>query len=152
MTKLNRKTEYALMALKYMSSKPSGQLTSAKEVCEATGGPFDALARVMQVMAQKGLLKSEQGSHGGYCISRNLSKVSFYDFIEMVLGPLGVAKCIQTSATCELMSQCNIQSPVAVLNRKLKEFYEALSLQELLEPKASYLNTDREKNINVRSC
>ena len=136
MNKLNRKTEYALMALKYMSGKYSGQLTSAKEVCDATGGPFDAIARVMQIMAQKGLLKSEQGMHGGYLIVRDLSKVSFFDLIEMVLGPMGVAKCIQSSAVCDLMDQCNIQSPVAILNRRLKEFYSNLSLQELLVSKS----------------
>lgn len=53
MNKLNRKVEYALMALKFMSSKVPGELTSTKEVVESTGCPFDATARVMQQMAQK---------------------------------------------------------------------------------------------------
>jgi Rrf2 family transcriptional regulator, nitric oxide-sensitive transcriptional repressor len=56
MNRLNRKVEYALMALKVMAQKRAGELTSAKEVVEKTGCPFDATARVLQQMAQKGIL------------------------------------------------------------------------------------------------
>ena len=44
MHKVNRKIEYALMALKFMSGKMPGQLTQVKEICEKTGSPFDATA------------------------------------------------------------------------------------------------------------
>ena len=132
MIKLNRKIEYALMALKYMSQKFSGQLTSVKEVCEQTGCPFDATARVMQLMAQKGLLKSEQGIRGGYMIVQDLTKVSFYDLVEMILGSLGIAKCIHGVESCDLVDRCNIQSPVKIINERLLDFYTSLSLQEIL--------------------
>lgn len=135
MNRINRKIEYALMALKYMSGKFSGQLTTVKEICDATGSPFDATARVMQIMAQQGLLKSEHGAHGGYIIVQNLAKVSFYDLLVMILGPLGVVRCLHNHEGCELMGQCNIQSPLGVLNAKMGEFYSRLSLQELLQPK-----------------
>ena len=36
MNKLNKKVEYALMALKYMTAKPAGSLTTAKEVVTST--------------------------------------------------------------------------------------------------------------------
>lgn len=135
MTRLNRKVEYALMALKHMSSKFPGQLTTAKEICEVTGGPFDATARVMQVMAHKGLLKSEQGAHGGYLLVKDLSKVSFYELMEMILGPMEIVKCIHASEECELHSSCNIQSPLSQLNSRLMEFYSQLPLNDLLQVK-----------------
>ncbi|MEK6554068.1 MAG: Rrf2 family transcriptional regulator, partial [Bdellovibrionota bacterium] len=69
MNKMNRKVEYALMALKFMSSKEAGQLTSVKEICQSTGAPFDATSRVMQLMAQKKILKAEMGAQGGYQIT-----------------------------------------------------------------------------------
>lgn len=132
MNKMNRKLEYALMALKHMSGKMPGELTSAKEVIAITGGPFDATARVMQLMAQQGLLRSEQGAHGGYSIVKDLSKVSFYELIEMILGPMGITKCLHGNGQCELVDNCNIVSPITVLNKKLVEFYRSLTLKELL--------------------
>jgi Rrf2 family protein len=135
MNKINRKLEYALMALKLMSLKVPGELTTAKEVVDETGSPFDATARVLQVMAHKGLLKSEQGAHGGYLIVRDLSKLSLHELGEMVLGPTGVAKCLHGAQACELADRCNILSPMEILNRKIVEFYKTLSVADLLKVK-----------------
>ena len=133
--RLNRKVEYALMALKVMSRKRPGERTSAADVAEETGTPFDALARVLQLMAQKDILRSEQGAHGGYVVVRDLHRVSLFELMELLLGPLGVAKCLQASNDCDLHPTCNIISPVTILNRKLADFYRELSVGELLRLK-----------------
>lgn len=135
MNRIHRKVEYALMALKYMSKKRPGERTSAKEVSDVFKTPFDATARVLQIMAQKGLLHVEQGVRGGYVLVKDLAGVSFFDLEEMIIGPLSIAKCTQLQAGCEFMDSCNIQSPMAILNRRLAEFYRGLTLAELLRIK-----------------
>lgn len=138
MNKINRKLEYALIGLKHMRAKTPGELTSVKELTQTYGVPFEAASRVMQVLAQKGVLRSEQGAHGGYMIARDLNRVSFHDLTEMLLGPVAVARCLdeEKDAGCEMRGTCNIISPVTTLNRRLLEFYKGLSVSELLEPKA----------------
>lgn len=134
MNKINRKVEYALMALKVMSGKGQGELTTAKEVAQVTGCPFDATARVMQQMSAQGLLKSEQGAHGGYQIMRDLAKVSVHDLAEMIVGPTHLVKCLHEDeeSPCDLIDKCNMQSPLTELNRKVKEFYRSVSLKDVL--------------------
>lgn len=132
MNRLNRKLEYALIALKHMSSKIPGELTSAKEVSETYSAPFDATARVMQVMANRGLLKSEQGVAGGYQITKDLAKVNLLELAEMIEGPTAIAKCFHKESPCEIQESCNIVSPISNLNSKLNEFYKSVSLKELL--------------------
>lgn len=134
MTKINRKLEYALMALKFMSSKGQGQLTQAKEICESTGCPFDATAKTMQQMTSMGILKSVQGAHGGYMIVRDLSKVSLLELYRGLIGNLELAKCIHSEDGCELTHSCNIISPIHELNQKLLKFYDSLALIEILKP------------------
>ena len=125
------------MALKHMASKVPGERTSAKEVVDETGCPFDATARVLQTLVHKGLLQSEQGAHGGYLLVRDLSKVTLYELIEAILGPLGVVRCLHGEESCELIDRCNIVGPIGILNRKLVEFYRSLSVAELLKVKES---------------
>ncbi len=134
MNKINRKLEYALMALKHMSQKIPGELTSAKEVSESFHTPFDATARVMQQMAQKenGLLRAEYGASGGYQICKDLARVSILDLIEMIEGPTALVKCVNAEHTCEIKGTCNIASPLQTLNDRLNDFYQGLSLKELL--------------------
>lgn len=135
MNRLNRKVEYALMALKIMSQKRAGELTSTKDIVDQTGCPFDATARVLQQLAQHGVLRSEQGAHGGYLLIRDLARVSFFELNQIILGPVEMARCLQSPHECELKNRCNIASPVATLNRRLIEFYQGLSVGELLRLK-----------------
>ncbi|RYZ89376.1 MAG: Rrf2 family transcriptional regulator [Proteobacteria bacterium] len=132
MNKINRKLEYALMAVKYLSQKVPGELASAKEVSDAFNTPFDATARVMQAMAQKGLLRVEHGAMGGYQIAKDLSKVSMFTLLEIVEGPTIVAKCLVKENPCEMHEKCNIASPLQVLQHKLNSFYDGITLKELL--------------------
>jgi Rrf2 family transcriptional regulator, nitric oxide-sensitive transcriptional repressor len=133
MNKMNRKVEYALMALKYMSQKEADQLTSVKEICQSTGVPFDATSRVMQLMAQKKFLKVEMGAQGGYAILKDLTDVSFLEIIETVLSPVEVVRCASGEEKCEFFGNCNIQTPLQVFNNKLTDFYRTLSIAELIQ-------------------
>jgi Rrf2 family protein len=142
MNRLNRKVEYALMALKHMARKRPGELTSAKEISEAMHLPFDATARVLQSMAHKGLLHVEQGAQGGYSILRDLGKVSFHDLVEMIEGKIEIARCLHGD-DCELLPTCNIQSPVTILNRKLAQFYQGLALADILRLKDTVSASER---------
>lgn len=132
MNKLNRKVEYALMALKYMSGKYAGHLTTVKEICAATHIPFDATSRVMQQMAQNNILKSEQGAHGGYLLVQDLSKVSFYQILEIIEGPTQIVRCASGKKTCEFLAKCNMTSPLQNLNSKITDFFRELSVADVL--------------------
>lgn len=133
MFKINRKIEYALMALRHMSKKMPGELSTAKEICAVYKAPFDATSRALQIMVQKGLLKSEQGAHGGYQIIKDLAEVSFLQLAEYILGPVNVADCLyQDEHFCDLTDTCNIILPVSRLNARMKEFYKNLSLYDLV--------------------
>lgn len=134
MNRIHRKVEYALIALKHMRSKAPGERTPAKEISSAYGCPQDVTARVLQVLASRGILISEQGVHGGYMLGKDLSRVSFHDLLEVILGPLGVARCLhEEEGLCEIKSTCNIVSPITALNRRLADFYKSLSVAELID-------------------
>lgn len=132
MTKVNRKFEYALMAMKYMSQKIPGELTTANEVAEKLSVPFDPVAKVMQILAQNEVLKVTHGVNGGYQILRDLGKVSVFDLLQMIEGPMALVKCIQGEEYCEISGHCNVASPMTVLNQKMNSFYQSLSLKEIL--------------------
>lgn len=135
MNKINRKVEYALMALKHMRAKAPGELTSVREISQLYGCPFEITSRVMQTLAHKGVLRSTAGVHGGYQITKDLQRVSFYELNEMIVGPMALTKCLQAAgeSVCDMRDTCNIVSPIHTLGRRLAEFYRALSVAELLE-------------------
>jgi len=133
MNKIHRKVEYALISLRHMKQKEPGQLTTVKEICRSYGCSFDATSRVLQMMVQKGLLKSEQGAQGGYLIQKDLRKVSLHDLIEYVIGPISVVKCLDSGkGECDMENRCNVIAPLAYLNDQIIQFYKGISIDTML--------------------
>jgi Rrf2 family transcriptional regulator, nitric oxide-sensitive transcriptional repressor len=132
--KVNRKVEYGLVALKHMFSKPKGQLTSVREICDHFGTPFDPVAHVMRILNAEGLVKSEQGAHGGYRLLDNVLDVTFGDFIEIIEGhPLAFTECLrEEDCRCDLMERCNILTPMHSLHDRLRVFLRSIKLGDLL--------------------
>ena len=147
MFKINRKIEYALIALKHMSSAAQGQLVSAKEICDAYKTPFDPTSRVLQIMAQNGILKAEHGAHGGYQISKNISEITFLELAEMLVGPIQIANCFHSDyMRCELAACCNLIGPMLNLNEKMYQLFKTISVRDLIESKNHADRLIREKH------
>jgi Rrf2 family transcriptional regulator, nitric oxide-sensitive transcriptional repressor len=150
MQKIHRKVEYALIALKYMSGKYAGQLTTVKEICAHTNIPFDATSRVMQLMAQEKILKAEHGAHGGYLLIKDLSKLSFLNIIEVISGKVEAVRCVNGQSECEFFANCNVASPLKNFNTRLAEFYQSLTLAELLNSNgSSHKESHRENKVGI---
>ena len=138
MNKMSRKTEYGLMSLKLLSDQqPSGSdaapvFVSAKTVADATHAPFEVIARVLQVLSHRGILKAEYGVNGGYQLAKKLNEISLFDVVEILESSTDLAKCLGTDGSCELEKNCSIATPVTNLNKKLHQFYKSLSMDEVL--------------------
>lgn len=132
MNKMNKKMEYALMALKHISLKPQAALTSAKEISDQMHIPFEVMAKVLQALASRGVLKAEYGASGGYILARPLNEISVHSLSEMLEGHVALTKCLGNEEPCEMSSTCNITSPILNLNKKVQDFYKSVSLSEVL--------------------
>ncbi len=125
-----------------MRAKQPGELTSVKEIATLYGVPFEATSKVMQVLASGGVIRSEQGAHGGYQVVRDLNRVSLFEIMEIVVGRVEIAKCLhEVENTCDLKTTCNVISPISSLNRRLIDFYKSLMVGELLESRTSVART-----------
>ena len=131
MLKINKKVEYALMALRFMSENKADGPTSARELCDRFQTPFDTTAKVMQAMNNAGILSSVQGTKGGYTLAKKLEDISYLEISEIVEGKKEASICHSKGKPCDLLSNCNIHAPVASLNIKINSYLGTLTLKEL---------------------
>ncbi|HQP10718.1 MAG TPA: Rrf2 family transcriptional regulator [Candidatus Omnitrophota bacterium] len=138
MFKMNRKMEYALIALKYMSTKTPGQLTSAKEICDYYETPFDPTSRVLQIMTQNGVLSAAQGAKGGYQIIKDLSNVSTRELSDMIVGPIEITSCVRSnSSNCNFSSKCHMIGSMVKLNDRIQSLFDKISVADLIGLKSA---------------
>lgn len=132
MLKINKRVEYALMALKFIATRSDDDLTSAREICENFKTPFDTTAKVMQKMNNAGILNSVKGIKGGYTLSKPLREITYMELVSLIEGKSVSRVCETEKGLCENYNLCNIIHPVEQLNRILTDFLKELTLEELL--------------------
>jgi Rrf2 family protein len=144
MLKLNRTTEYGLIALKHMGNLASADgeklVTSAREVSETYGLPFEITAKTLQRLKDNGLIVPVHGAREGYVLSRPLSEITFSEFIQKMEGPQAVVDCCDSSeqsgrsGACSLGGKCGIQPTMSVINQKMHEVLNTVRLSDLEMP------------------
>ena len=130
MLKINRKVEYSLIALKFISSKNPNQLTSTREICTKFQIPFDTMAKIMQLLHSNNILQSQQGIKGGYSLKISLDSLSYLDLIKIIEGKTSNVKCTGSLNKCPRSSYCNISDNVQALDLEIYKILNTLSLNK----------------------
>jgi Rrf2 family protein len=134
MIKLNRTTEYGLMALRHLLRKGvASGVVSAREVSDTFGLPFEITAKTLQRLKDTGLIHSAQGARGGYSLDVDWSKMSFGRFLELMEGPQAIVSCHATTACqCEHLGNCELTPALYGINQKLMKFMSEIPLSEVV--------------------
>lgn len=131
MFKINRKIEYALIIIKHFYSNNQKILT-VKEIADQYKLSFDLSAKILSSMAKQGWFLVKKGVRGGYVISEDFKEISFLELIEVIFGSVASVNCLSSHLSCDLISQCNLISPMYNLNNKIRKFCRSFSVFELI--------------------
>jgi len=133
--------EYALMAIQFLAQKPKGTVVSAREISDYYQVSFEVLARVLQKLVKKGMVKSVYGFKGGYELAPHWSLISLYDLFQSIEGKSSLVKCIDANQNCEHFPDCHLLDPIRLVNQSLQQFYQRFLLADLLS--TSHPTTDQ---------
>src|ERR1035437_2479485 len=138
MLRLTKKADYGLMALKYLAeqSTPGAHAAvaqSAKDIAQAYHIPPPLLAKILQTLARAGLLVSHAGTNGGYALARPATKISAFEVIRAIDGPLFITSCITIHGSCDLAGHCTIKEPLRKVNDSIKDLLSNIHISDLIE-------------------
>ena len=133
MLRLNRKTEYALMAIQHLAALPAGDHASTSEIARRYQIPDMLLAKVLQRLKRHGLLRSTKGAAGGYALARDPREINFLDFLAIFEEQTTLVDCSGAGGpSCSLVDVCEIRSPVLALDALLQRQLRHLTLHDVL--------------------
>jgi Rrf2 family protein len=137
MLRLSKKADYALMAMKHLAVTSDAGSSSAREIAEEYCIPIELLAKVLQRLARRGLVISQQGTRGGYKLSRATSAISVAEIIQAIDGPLTVTACSSDDDGCGQYAKCNVRDPLWRIKDRIVSALETCSLADIAaEPAA----------------
>src|SRR3954464_15441451 len=110
MFRLSKKSDYGLIALKHLPQHHE-ESVSAREIAAQYHIPAELLAKVLQRLARKGLLVSQQGINGGYVLARDPSNISIVDVVEALEGPISITREARGD-DCPHLQMCSGRDPL----------------------------------------
>jgi Rrf2 family protein len=131
MLRLSKKADYALMAMKHLAQKRDGASSSAREIAEQYDIPIELMAKVLQRLVRIGLLTSQQGTRGGYTLSRPSMRISVADVIQAIDGPFTVTACSTENSDCEQFQKCSIRDPLWRIKERIVAALGTVTLAEM---------------------
>jgi Rrf2 family protein len=138
MLRLSKKSDYALISMKHLATRPDGGASSsAREISEAYDIPLELLAKVLQRLVRARLLVSVQGTRGGYRLGRSAHLISVADVIQAVDGPVTVTACSPDDHNCDQFTKCSVRDPLWKIKNRILESLNTVSVAEMAaEPDA----------------
>ena len=129
MLRLSKKADYALIAMAHLALKPGS--VSAREIAENYEIPTELMAKVLQRLARRGLLISQQGTRGGYQLARSSGSISVADVIQAIDGPLTVTACSAHNEGCGQFATCNVRDPLWKIRERIVTALATCSVLEM---------------------
>ena len=138
---LSQSTGYAIQALSCLE-EPGGQPYLVQVVAECTGISPSYLSKVMQRLAQKGLIVAKRGKNGGVVLARSASEITLYELAEAVDGATWRDHCVMGLKDCSDERPCELHELWKAARDPLIARMKTLTLSELAA----------QHEFNAKSC
>ena len=136
MLQLTKRTEYGLIALVHLVDRP-GEFVSAREIGDSYKVPRRLLAEVLKELSRAGLLESQRGATGGYCLVHEPEAVTVAEAVRVLEAtPTADDSACETSgwSACDIASTCPIKTPIERLRAGIWGLLQRTTLRDLATP------------------
>jgi len=130
MLRLSKLTDYAVVVLVRLSG--SGGVQTSPGVAQATGIPEPTVAKVLKMLAARGLVASQRGARGGYRLARPLAEVAIAEVIAAIDGPIALTACVDGgNIGCDVLNLCPVRGRWDPVNAAIREALSSISLEDM---------------------
>jgi Rrf2 family protein len=129
---ISRRIDYGLRAMIHLAGMPLGRVASLQDLSSTLRLPREFLAKILKGLAERGLVRSARGAHGGYRLARPARDISFLEVIEAVEGPVQLNVCLDHKDRCDVSASCTMYHVWKSGQDRMLEVYRRTSLAELV--------------------
>ncbi len=94
MLRFTKRADYGLMAIHYIARNDGLGAVSTKRIAEEFGIPPELLAKILQKLAKRRLIVSQNGPKGGYVLTRRPGDISVGEVVRALEGPINIVSCL----------------------------------------------------------
>ena len=128
---LRRNTDYALRAMVQLATNYGNGPVSARILAAEGDISYQLVCKLMQKLHTAGLVESSMGPKGGFTLSREPSKISLMEIINVLQGGICLNRCLHNGKGCEFESDCEVHTKLSCLQLYIDGYLDRITLAEI---------------------
>lgn len=129
---LSRTVVHGLYALCYLGRQKPGVIASAKCIAEAIGTPVHSCGKVLQGLAEAGLVTAHRGRRGGYVLAVRLEHVSLADLYDALYPSEDRAELAPRPCPVTQQRRCDVHDRLVAVCGRIEGILGDLDLADLV--------------------
>jgi Rrf2 family transcriptional regulator, cysteine metabolism repressor len=134
MLRFTKRADYGLMAVHYIAVHQELGTVSAKRIAEEFSIPAELLAKILQRLAKKRLIVSQNGPKGGYALAHAPTEITVGQVVRALEGPINIVSCLESPSDCPQVARCNLRRPALKIQAAISQILDTMTLAELTAP------------------
>ncbi len=127
----SRSSEYAIRAFVHLAQVPDGKFAMVKQIAADEEIPAHFLAKILQQLARKGLLKSSKGPTGGFSLRRPSGEIRLLDIVEALDGLTEYQNCASGLSECSDEMPCAMHDSWKALRSRIMDYLGRNTIADL---------------------
>ncbi|MEQ8789810.1 MAG: Rrf2 family transcriptional regulator [Pirellulaceae bacterium] len=127
--RLTTQTDFALRTLMYLACRP--QRTTAAEVAQFYGVSPNHMAKVVNLLARLGYVRSIRGIGGGIELARRPEEIRLGEVVEAFEGNMHLLECVAAEEVCAIESFCKLKGVLAEAERVQMDYLNSVTLADV---------------------
>src|SRR5437764_10760364 len=127
----SRSAEYAIRAFVHLAQVQEGKYAMVKNIAEQEEIPAHFLAKILQQLARKGLLRSSKGPTGGFALRIEPEEIRLLDIVEALDGLAPYQQCASGLSECSDDMPCSMHDSWVALRSRIMDYLGKNTIADL---------------------
>ncbi len=132
MLQITRQTEYAIRGLQELARRNEDAPVQLKVIASSCQVSEAFLAKIFQMLAQAGVVKSHRGVKGGFSLGRPADEITLREIVEICEGGIALNHCLRKVDPCQDADTCAVANVWREAQAALTGALDKTSLADVL--------------------
>jgi Rrf2 family iron-sulfur cluster assembly transcriptional regulator len=124
---------HAALAIRMLATLQPGQFAGTAEIARSTGAPRNYLGKLLQMLADEGIVESQKGYGGGFRLARNPGKITLFDIVEPIDHVSRWNGCFLGNDSCSDKKPCAVHYNWKKVRDEYLGFLKNTSVTDIME-------------------
>ena len=132
--RLSTKIRYGIIGIFDIAYHNDGKITHVKDIARRQGISEKYLEQIFYRLKKKGVLNSDRGPKGGYYLAISPEKITLFDIIEAINGPIEIVFCLsdrEKKKICKKVDICVIFPILKELGGNINNFFKSFTIKDI---------------------